>query len=100
VRNTGKVAGAEVPQIYLGAPSESGEPPKRLIGFEKVFLAPGKQKIVEISIDPNGANHPFSRFQPDRQRWEIIPGKHRLFLGSSSRDIAAFADVEVTAGSR
>jgi beta-glucosidase len=100
VRNTGKVAGAEVPQIYLAAPPDSGEPPKRLVGFEKVFLAPGKQKIVEISIDPNGSNHPFSMFQPDRQRWEIMPGKHRLFLGSSSRDIAAFADIEVTASAK
>jgi beta-glucosidase len=100
VRNTGKVAGAEVPQIYLGAPSESGEPPKRLVGFEKVFLAPQERKTVEISIDPKGSSHPFSMFQPDRQRWEIIPGRHRLFLGSSSRKIAAFTDIEVTTSTR
>ena len=70
VKNTGKVAGAEVAQLYLGAPSDSGEPPKRLVGFEKVFLAPGAQKTVEISIDPKAANHPFSMFRPDSQRWE------------------------------
>ena len=100
VKNTGHVAGAEVPQIYLGAPAGSGEPPKRLVGFQKVFLAPGEQKTVEISIDPAAANHPFGMFQPDRQRWEIIPGRHRIFLGSSSRTIAAFTDVDVTAGAR
>jgi beta-glucosidase len=97
VRNTGKVAGAEVPQIYLGAPSQSGEPPKRLVGFQKVFLAPGMRKTIEISIDPRAANHPFSMFNPDRQKWEMIPGRHRIFLGPSSRETAAFTDVEVTA---
>jgi beta-glucosidase len=100
VRNTGKVAGAEVPQIYLGAPPGSGEPPKRLVGFEKVYLAPQERKTIEISIDPNGSNHPFGMFNPERQRWEMIPGRHRLFLGSSSRETAAFTDIEVTVSPR
>ena len=40
--NTGSVAGAEVVQVYLGIPAP-GQPPKRLVGFQKVFLEPGRR---------------------------------------------------------
>ncbi|WP_248321595.1 hypothetical protein [Caballeronia sp. Sq4a] len=33
VENTGAVAGAEVPQVYLSLPGGIGQPPKRLVGF-------------------------------------------------------------------
>ena len=37
--NTGKVAGAEVAQLYLSFPAAAGEPPKNLKGFKKVRLS-------------------------------------------------------------
>ena len=37
VRNDGRVAGAEVPQVYLGVPYRD-EPPRRLVGWEKIGL--------------------------------------------------------------
>ena len=36
IANTGKVDGAEVPQMYLRFPSAAGEPPAQLKGFTKV----------------------------------------------------------------
>ena len=38
VANTGSRAGAEVPQLYVGMPASTGEPPKQLKGYEKVSL--------------------------------------------------------------
>jgi beta-glucosidase len=38
LQNTGARAGAEVPQIYAGFAAAYGEPPKRLVGFDKVQL--------------------------------------------------------------
>ena len=58
VTNTGPVAGAEVVQVYLGVPVE-GQPPKRLVGFQKVFVEPGASEPVTITIDPAATNHPF-----------------------------------------
>jgi beta-glucosidase len=58
VTNTGPVGGAEVVQVYLGIPVE-GQPPKRLVGFQKVFLQPGASEPVMITIDPAATNHPF-----------------------------------------
>ena len=51
VTNTGKVAGAEVVQVYLGIPIK-GQPPKRLVGFQKVYLEPNESREVTITIDP------------------------------------------------
>ena len=58
VTNTGQVAGAEVVQVYLGVP-HAGQPPKRLVGFQKVFLQPGEAQIGVDRIDPAATNHPF-----------------------------------------
>lgn len=86
VRNTGTVAGAEVPQVYLGLPSGTGEPPKRLVGFKKVFLQPGQTQQVSITIDPAASNHPFSTFDSPSQQWKMVDGSYAIFLGNSSRD--------------
>ena len=51
LRNTGTVAGAEVAQVYLGLPASTGEPPRRLVGWQKVFLEPGALQHVTIEVD-------------------------------------------------
>ncbi|MDD1450287.1 fibronectin type III-like domain-contianing protein [Sphingomonas sp. H160509] len=50
VRNTGKVAGKAVPQIYVAG--EGWEAPKRLGGFAAVMLAPSATTTVTVTIDP------------------------------------------------
>ena len=51
VKNTGKMDGAEVVQVYVASPKADGidRPFKELKGFQKVFLAAGETK--EITID-------------------------------------------------
>jgi len=58
VTNSGPIAGAEVVQVYLGIPVD-GQPPKRLVGFQKVLLEPGASEPVTITINPAATNHPF-----------------------------------------
>lgn len=50
VRNTGKRQGAEVAQLYLV--DRSGQAKRRLVGFQRVDLAPGERRTVSLSIDP------------------------------------------------
>jgi beta-glucosidase len=50
VTNSGKVKGKEVVQMYIGFPSESGEPPKVLKGFKKIDLNPGQTQNVMFKI--------------------------------------------------
>lgn len=88
VTNTGQTRGAEVPQVYLGFPAGAGEPPKRLVGFEKVWLDPGESREVEITIDPAAASHPFGVFNDDLGQWRNLPGKYQVMVGTSAADIA------------
>jgi len=85
VTNTGKVAGAEVVQVYLGIPVK-GQPPKRLVGFQKVTLEPKESREVTITIDPNATNHPMSVWDYYDHDFVIKPGEYTVYLGTSSED--------------
>jgi beta-glucosidase len=83
VTNTGNVAGGEVVQVYLGLPVD-GQPPKRLVGFQKVFVEPGESKPVTITIDPAATNHPFSIWDYCIQDFTIKPGQYTVYVGNSA----------------
>jgi beta-glucosidase len=93
VENTGKRNGAEVPQVYVGLPASLGEPPKRLVAFEKVWLNPGEKRVVKVVIDPQASSHPFGYWDSATQQWKIAGGRYQIYLGKSSADIVARATV-------
>ena len=95
LENTGPVAGAEVPQLYLGLPPQTGEPPKRLVAFSKVQLNPGERTSVQLTINPAASNHPLSYWDANTNNWRILAGFYPIYVGSSSRDIALFGTVLV-----
>jgi beta-glucosidase len=82
LKNTSQRAGAEVAQVYLGLPASAGEPPKRLVGWKKLKLAPGEAQEVTVSIEPRE----LAIFDVERNAWQIVPGEYRVFVGGSSRD--------------
>ena len=82
--NTGYVAGAEVAQVYLAFPASTGEPPKRLVGWQKVFLQPGAAEQVTIEVDANDSSHPLSYWDVNSNAWLIAPGVYTVYLGNSS----------------
>jgi beta-glucosidase len=84
LRNTGPVAGAEVAQVYLGLPPGTGEPPRRLVGWQKVFLQPGAQQHVTVEVDANDSSHPLSWWDVNTNRWETAPGDYTVYVGNSS----------------
>jgi beta-glucosidase len=90
VRNTGKRAGAEIAQVYVGLPAEAKEPPKRLVGWEKVRLAPGEAKTVTVKLDPKF----LSIFNEQKDNWELLAGVYQFFVGSSSRNTPLHASVQ------
>ena len=83
VRNNGERAGAEIAQVYLEFPQSAGEPPKRLIGWEKLTLAPGESRSATLDINPLY----LSIFDIQASHWKIMPGEYKLMAGSSSRDL-------------
>ena len=83
VRNTGKRAGAEVAQVYVGDPASTGEPPKQLEGYQRVSLKPGQSKRVTISV----SHHAFAYWNAVANGWRVAPGCYSLMVGTSSADL-------------
>ena len=83
VTNSGQVAGAEVVQVYVGVPVD-GQPPKRLVGFQKVFLEPGVTETVTITIDPAATNHPLSVWDYCTHSFVTKPGEYIIYVGNST----------------
>jgi beta-glucosidase len=52
VTNTGKRAGDEVAQLYLGFPNVAGEPIRALRGFRRVHLGPGQSETLRFELKP------------------------------------------------
>ena len=84
VSNVGRVAGAEVAQLYLAFPAAAGEPPKVLRGFEKLTLAPGQSATVLFYLD---AAKDMAIWNEATHAWQVVPGEYGVLVGSSSRDI-------------
>ena len=80
VKNTGKRAGAEVAQVYATLPEAAGEPFKRLVGWQKIELAPGESKTVTVAVDPRV----MSIFDEQKNGWSMLPGAYKIFVGPSS----------------
>jgi beta-glucosidase len=95
ITNTGKVAGADVPQLYLiGAPNGQR---MRLLGFERVDLKPGESKTVTVTVtaDPRL----LARFDGKNGigQWRIMDGTYRVALGKSAGDLVLNAEAPLTA---
>jgi beta-glucosidase len=95
VTNTGKRDGAEASQVYVTLPPAANEPSKRLVGFQKVDLAPGASQQVTVTIDPSASNHPLSYWVPNNDApvkgwaegtWTAVPGDYVIHVGTSSAD--------------
>ena len=83
VKNAGAVAGAEIPQLYLGFPESAGEPPKVLRGFEKIALEAGAAKTITFALDSGF----LSVWDATLHGWAPVQGTFGVFVGASSRDI-------------
>jgi beta-glucosidase len=95
VTNTGAVAGAEVVQVYLGLPAATGEPPKRLVGWSKVFLQPGANASVAVNVDESDSSHPMSYWDTNSNSWQTAPGDYPVYVGNSSANLALAGTVHV-----
>ena len=83
VRNTGKRAGTEIAQVYASLPDAAGEPPKRLIGWARVELAPGESKQVSVPVDHNR----LTIYDEASDSWKMVPGNYTVMAGGSSQDL-------------
>ncbi|KAL6711093.1 hypothetical protein ACN47E_006968 [Coniothyrium glycines] len=85
VANSGPVAGAAVPQLYVGLPASApeGTPVRQLRGFEKVHLERGETRAVSFEL----LRRDLSYWDVVAQQWVIPDGEFTVWVGLSSRDL-------------
>lgn len=92
IKNTGKVDGAEIAQIYV-ADKESTifRPVKELRAFEKVFLKAGEEKKVSVELSKRA----FAFWNININDWMVETGEFDILIGASSRDIRLSKTINV-----
>jgi beta-glucosidase len=83
VTNGGARAGDEVVQLYVrDVLATVARPVLQLAGFERVHLKPGESRTVRFEIGPEHL-----RMLDRDMRWVVEPGRFRVTLGASSKDM-------------
>ena len=92
VQNTGKVAGDEIAQLYVGYVKPTvTRPVHELKGFARVTLQPGEKKPVSFSI----SREALAYFDVSTRAWVTPAGSYQFFIGGSSRDLPMSAEFEL-----
>ncbi|WP_456823956.1 glycoside hydrolase family 3 C-terminal domain-containing protein [Cellulomonas sp. P5_E12] len=107
VTNTGTKAGADAPQVYLGASPDLAPPvydsnglvisgfeqsAQKLVQFDRVQLDPGASKTLTLHVDPQDV----SGWDTVAQNWVVGTGSRTISLGAASNDIKLTVTKNVT----
>jgi beta-glucosidase len=92
VRNTGKMSGSEVAQLYLKDIEASVPVPNiSLEGFTKITLDPGGETIVDFTLSARQ----FAVIDMDG-RYYLEPGEFELYVGGKQPGFTGIADANTT----
>lgn len=84
IKNTGKVDGKEVVQLYSSkSDSKITRATQELKGFQKVLVTAGNTQTITIQVPVKELAY----YNVETKKWTVEPGNYTLKLGSSSRDI-------------
>lgn len=84
VENTGQRAGEEVVQLYVSYPESKVERPRQeLKGFERVTIAPGAKKTVQLQLKADALAY----WNEAESRWAVEPGAVELMIGRNAAQI-------------
>jgi len=76
VKNTGKLAGDEVVQVYLSCPQQPVAPIRALKGFQRVHLAPDEQTTVNLTLSSRDL-----ALVGEDGMYRVTPGEYELWVG-------------------
>ena len=83
VKNTGGCAGDEIAEVYAALPAGAEEPPKRLVGWDKVHLNTGESKEVSVPVKTLY----LSIYDEASDSWKLVPGTYTFMVGGSSQNL-------------
>ena len=94
IKNAGPVDSDEVPQVYLGAPSEIPPgvqfPVRALVAFDRVNIPAGVSRTVTLHVPLRQLQYWSTR----QQKWITAAGPRTLSVGSSSRNLLLHGTIQ------
>jgi beta-glucosidase len=78
VRNTSKLVGDEVAELYLEFPSLPGAPARALRGFARMHLAPGETRHLTFTLKPRDLS-----MVNEQGEHVVAPGEYTVFIGGA-----------------
>jgi beta-glucosidase len=92
VTNTSTRKGAEVAQLYVGAPQGPIQRPiHELKEFARVSLDPHEVRRIHLTLHRND----FAYWDMTGNKWKVLPGSYKIEVGDSSRNIPLVAPLHV-----
>lgn len=92
IKNTGKIKGKEIAQIYVSQEKPRiFKPEKELKNFIKVELKPEEEKEIKIELEKSD----FEYYNPETKKWSIEEGIYKIQVGKSSAEIVLEASIEI-----
>jgi beta-glucosidase len=89
VINTGKRAGAEVPQVYVAR--DGSKTPMRLAAFTRVTLKPGEVRRVTLTAEPRI----LADYDVKLPGWRIAGGRYRVAIARDATDRSRMLTVRI-----
>ena len=89
--NTGRRAGAAVPQVYVGVHPQDEPAHRRLGAWSKLVLAPGEHRRVTVRVPPRL----LAAWDEDSRNWRIRAGTYPVLLAAASDDVRARTTVRL-----
>jgi beta-glucosidase len=93
ISNEGRVAGAAVPQVYVGPGpvlEHVQQAVRSLRGFDRIYLEPGQTKQVTVNLDQRS----FQYWSEPDQNWITNYGSRTIFVGEA--DAAPYLPLSAT----
>lgn len=96
LRNTGHVAGDEVPQVYLDAPRNQPDPKAQfavhaLGAFDRIHLDAGQSQKITMHVPLRSLQY----WSTSAGRWVLAGGPRTVRVGASSRDLRLAAETTI-----
>jgi beta-glucosidase len=93
VTNTGSRAGADVAQLYVSDPAASGQPPRQLDGFQRVYLQPGASQTVQFQLTQRNLRY----WNSSSNSWATATGNYGIKVGDSETNLPLSGTLGVSA---
>jgi len=93
VKNTGKRAGIDTPQVYLSA--EPTRTQQRLIGWSRVALKPGESRTLSVTAD----KRLLADWDDSAHGWKLAAGDFKVFVGPDAATKALTGEAKVAGAS-